>query len=199
MHDWLDEGGKVLATHFQYYWFKDSPVTDFQTVATWTGTSYRRRLGETTPSTTGSPGGMVFDQWLSSSAVGAATGTTIALDRSGGQRLRPRLRARSRCWYTMGMAAPRRRPHQPPEEMFSFATPIGGTGLSADSGTGVAYCGRVLFAPTCTRAAPLRHPFPGHARRRSRPSRRRSRVPLLRPLGVRLGYLASPVAADLVK
>jgi hypothetical protein len=38
MHDWLVEGGKVLATHFEYTWFKNGPA-DFQNVATWLGAS----------------------------------------------------------------------------------------------------------------------------------------------------------------
>ena len=39
MHDWLNEGGKVFATHFHYTWFKNSPAADFQNVATWLGSS----------------------------------------------------------------------------------------------------------------------------------------------------------------
>ena len=38
LHDWLDEGGKVFATHFHYTWFKNGPA-DFQGVATWLGNS----------------------------------------------------------------------------------------------------------------------------------------------------------------
>ena len=38
MHDWLDEGGKVFATHFHYTWFKNGPP-DFQGVANWLGSS----------------------------------------------------------------------------------------------------------------------------------------------------------------
>ena len=49
MHDWLGEGGKVFATHFQYYWFKNGP-TDFQNVATWTGLP-SESAPATTPST----------------------------------------------------------------------------------------------------------------------------------------------------
>ena len=26
MHTWLDEGGKVFATHYHYTWFKDGPA-----------------------------------------------------------------------------------------------------------------------------------------------------------------------------
>ena len=37
--------------------------------------------------------------------------------------------------------------------MFSFATPIGGTGLPADSGTST-YCGKVLFTDLHTSGSP---------------------------------------------
>ena len=38
MHDWLNEGGKVFATHFHYTWFANGP-TDFRNVANWLGPS----------------------------------------------------------------------------------------------------------------------------------------------------------------
>ncbi len=78
MHDWLNEGGKVFATHFHYYWFKNSPQTDFQNVATWLGTSLGIGAGNYTIDTSFQRG-MVFDQWLTNSAVGAATGTSISM------------------------------------------------------------------------------------------------------------------------
>ena len=43
LHDWLDEGGKVFATHFHYTWFKNGPA-DFQGVATLA--RELRRLGQ---------------------------------------------------------------------------------------------------------------------------------------------------------
>ena len=38
LHDWLNEGGKVFATHFHYTWFQNGPA-DFQDVANWKGWS----------------------------------------------------------------------------------------------------------------------------------------------------------------
>jgi hypothetical protein len=35
LHDWVDKGGKVFTTHYQYTWFKNGPA-DFQKVANWT-------------------------------------------------------------------------------------------------------------------------------------------------------------------
>ncbi len=67
MHDWLDEGGKVFATHFHYTWFKNSPAADFQGIATWgnggTGTPYT--IDTTIPKAT------EFIAWLN--AVGVMT------------------------------------------------------------------------------------------------------------------------------
>jgi hypothetical protein len=44
MHDWIEEGGRVLATHFQYTWFQGGPA-DFQGAATWLGSSLAMGVG----------------------------------------------------------------------------------------------------------------------------------------------------------
>src|SRR5258708_17833124 len=79
MHDWLGEGGKVFATHYQYTWFMNGP-TDFQGVATWLGSSIAPVQGPFTLDTSAQNAkGMFFQQWLLN--VGAVTppGTTIPL------------------------------------------------------------------------------------------------------------------------
>ncbi|MGH7437187.1 MAG: hypothetical protein ACRENE_16045, partial [Polyangiaceae bacterium] len=149
MRDWLDEGGKVLATHFHYYWFKNSPQTDFQNVATWTGTSVGAGSGNYTIDT-GSPGGTVFDQWLSGSAVSAATGTTIAL--TGVADSVSTFGPAPVRWVYDGNPSTIGTVTNHPK-MFTFVTPIGGTGLSGDSGTG-GYCGKVLFTDLHTSGSP---------------------------------------------
>src|SRR5579859_7338268 len=63
MHDWLDEGGKVFATHFQYTWFKNNPNTDFQSAATWLGTSVAFGAGNYAIDTS-FPKGKIFHDWL---------------------------------------------------------------------------------------------------------------------------------------
>ena len=78
LHDWLGEGGKVFATHYHYYWFNHGPA-DFQSVATWTGSSGRVRASGNYVIDTSFSGGSTFDKWLTSPGVGAATGTSIAL------------------------------------------------------------------------------------------------------------------------
>ena len=77
MHDWLDEGGKVFATHFQYTWFKNNPNADFQGVATWLGTSAAFGAGNYSIDTS-FPKGKTLDDWLTN--VGALTGGAIALN-----------------------------------------------------------------------------------------------------------------------
>ena len=75
LHDWLDEGGKVFATHFHYTWFKNGPA-DFQGVATWLGHSGGQDNALYTIDTS-FPKGMVFNQWLGN--VGALSGSQINL------------------------------------------------------------------------------------------------------------------------
>jgi hypothetical protein len=36
IHDWIEEGGTVIAVHDQETWFKNGP-TDFRAVADWAG------------------------------------------------------------------------------------------------------------------------------------------------------------------
>jgi len=52
LHDWLDEGGTVIAIHSQNTWFKDGPV-DFQSIASWVDG----------PSS-GAPGPFVINTWF---------------------------------------------------------------------------------------------------------------------------------------
>jgi hypothetical protein len=119
VHDWLGEGGKVFATHFHYTWFKNSPATDFQNVATWLGTSTGSGMGNYTVDTS-FRGGMIFDQWLDN--VGAATGTTIALNQVA-QSVSSVSSAAQRWIYDT---------NSPPNTKYlSFLTPIGGTTASA--------------------------------------------------------------------
>jgi hypothetical protein len=68
LHDWLDEGGKVFASHFHYTWFKNSPDVDFQRVATWLGTSSAVGMGGYDVDTS-FPKGATLHAWLSN--VGA--------------------------------------------------------------------------------------------------------------------------------
>ena len=63
MHDWLNEGGKVFATHFHYTWFEYGPA-DFQTVATWLGSSIALGVNGTGTIDTSFTKGQEFGAWL---------------------------------------------------------------------------------------------------------------------------------------
>jgi hypothetical protein len=151
MHDWLGEGGKVFATHFQYYWFKDGP-TDFQNVATWTGFSAGIGFGNYTVDTSFNRG-MVFDQWMTGTGVGAATGTTISLNGV----------ADSVSAITKDATQWVYDPNTNHPKYLSFLTPIGGmkTGGATDGGSegGTAaetttYCGKAVFSDLHTSGSP---------------------------------------------
>jgi hypothetical protein len=134
LHDWLDEGGRVFASHFQYTWFKNGPI-DFQGVATWLGGSTAAGQGTYNLDTT-FPKGAAFQQWLVN--VGAATGSTIALSAvaSSVSTVNP---PAARLIYDAanGNAA----------KQLSFPTPIGGIPAAADAATnGRNNCGKAAFS-----------------------------------------------------
>ncbi len=72
LHDWLDEGGKVFASHYHYTWFKDGPA-DFQGVANWIpGVSGSASGGGNYYIDTSFAKGQTFHDWLQN--VGALDG-----------------------------------------------------------------------------------------------------------------------------
>ncbi len=78
MHSWLNEGGKVFATHFHYVWFQSGP-TDFMNAATWKGTSLGTGMG-TYNLDSSFPKGMLYKQWLTNVGVNGASAGTIMLN-----------------------------------------------------------------------------------------------------------------------
>jgi hypothetical protein len=136
MHDWLDEGGKVFATHFHYTWFKNSPAADFQGIATWgNGNTDAPYTIDTTI-----PKAAEFVAWLN--AVGVTTpNNTIDLTandvKTGILKANP---AEALRWiYTGGTEG---------DIYTTFDTPIGGNPPAADAGAdaGVTYCGRSVYS-----------------------------------------------------
>jgi hypothetical protein len=76
MHDWLYEGGRLIAVHDQQTWFENGPP-DFQGVADWIMTDAGGH-GSSRADTT-FPGGQSYAKWLA--AVGALDSTgAIAID-----------------------------------------------------------------------------------------------------------------------
>ncbi len=77
LHDWLDEGGKVFASHYHYTWFRDGPP-DFKNVANWLGMSTANGMGNFAIDTS-FPKGKTYADWLG--FVGAlGRNGTIALN-----------------------------------------------------------------------------------------------------------------------
>jgi hypothetical protein len=156
LHDWLSEGGKVFATHFQYFWFTNGP-TDFQTVGNWLGSSLGIGMGNYTIDTSFARG-QTFDNWLSSPGVtsaygtGGATGSSIAL---------------TGVASSLGTISPNAtrwiydpNPLLPPDgaatetKYMSFLTPIGGSQMAVDGGETTVYCGKAVFSDLHTSGQP---------------------------------------------
>jgi hypothetical protein len=151
LHDWLDEGGKVFATHFHYTWFKNSPQADFQGVATWLGNSTGRDNALYSIDTT-FPKGKVFNQWLG--LVKALSGTQINL--TGVAESVSTVNAPTQRWIY--------NPAQDPQsnqsnntKYLSFLTPIGGIPIkTADAGeTTAQYCGKAVFTDLHAGGSPM--------------------------------------------
>jgi hypothetical protein len=155
MRDWLDEGGKVFATHFHYTWFKNNPSADFQNVATWLGSSLGDGMGNFTIDNSFQKG-MVFQTWLDSPSVAAATGTSIALT-SVATSVASISPAANRWIYDPNKSTTEAGTANN-TKYFSFLTPIGGaagTGAGTDGGgEAPTYCGKAVFTDLHTSGMP---------------------------------------------
>ncbi len=150
LHDWLDEGGKVFATHFHYTWFKNGP-TDFQGVATWLGNSG----GSDNASydiDTSFPKGMTFDQWLGT--VGALTGGQIALT-SVAESVST-VNAPTERWIYNPAQDPQKKMTNDTKYL-SFLTPVGGIPIKTTDGgeTSAQYCGKAVFSDLHAGGSPM--------------------------------------------
>jgi hypothetical protein len=138
MHDWLNEGGKVFATHFHYTWFANGPA-DFRTVATWLGPSVGSQQIQGSIDTSFAKG-QAFDTWLKD--VGAL-GTSGLLPMTG---------VAASVW-TVNAQTTLRWIYDSTNNLtkyLSFATPIGGT-----SGQNPYYCGKAVFTDLHAGGAPM--------------------------------------------
>jgi hypothetical protein len=149
LRTWLDNGGKVLASHYQYTWFHDNPSADFQDVATWLGGSVAAASGSgfdiNNTNVIGSfPKGVSFGEWLGTVGALTATGTpdTIALSDVGNSvsTVNP---ATTQEWIYDSETSDA---GVNDVKFLSFETPIGGlTGdAAAEPGTND-YCGKAVF------------------------------------------------------
>ncbi len=185
---WVDEGGRVLASHFNYTWFENNPdpvVGSHRDVAR--PPSFASWLRAPKTSTT------VFFRGRGLRSV--APGNVGALS-SSGPRPTAALANLSTSVSTVNPSTTQRWIYDPSTspsdtKLLSFETPVGGVAGSQDASAGRSYCGKAA-SPTCTRAAACsrRHrTSPGTAPRpTSRPSRR--------PLEFLFFDLSACVAAD---
>ena len=140
MHDWLGEGGVVLAAHSQATWFENGPA-DFQAAVSWTsGPS----SGATGPFVVDESftWGKSFGQWLST--VGAANGSgVISLDPADVSTSATGVASRTNVWISDSSTVPDGGGLQAGNaKLLSFPTPVGGVDVDAESAT---YCGQVSF------------------------------------------------------
>jgi hypothetical protein len=128
MHDWLDEGGKVFATHFHYTWFMNGP-SDFQATAAWKGYSLGTGTGSEAIATTFPKAKDLITELAD---AGAATNGQISLQGLGdsvGSVTAPTL-----AWI--------KDPSTGDTKYLTFTTPVGGT------------CGKVAFSDLHAAGAP---------------------------------------------
>jgi hypothetical protein len=152
LHDWLDEGGKVFATHFHYTWFKNGPP-DFQGVATWLGNSGGQDNALYTIDTSFFKG-KVFSQWLGT--VGALSGSQINL--TGVAESVSTVNAPTQRW----IYNPARDPQQNmtnDTKYLSFLTPVGGIPIktvdAGETSTTAEYCGKAVFSDLHAGGSPM--------------------------------------------
>jgi hypothetical protein len=135
LHDWLDEGGKVFASHYHYTWFKNNPAKDFNNVASWLTSGIASGSGGYDLDTT-FPKGVTFHDWLANVNALSSNGT-IALKSVAASV--SKVNAPTQQWiYESGSNDPK---------YLSFLTPIGGI-PRADAGaetSGSQYCGKAVF------------------------------------------------------
>jgi hypothetical protein len=78
MHDYINAGGRVFATHYHYTWFKNNPNADFKGVANWaSGTD---PLNDVYNVNQTFPKGTAFAKWLVNVGASSAPGGTIKLN-----------------------------------------------------------------------------------------------------------------------
>jgi hypothetical protein len=138
LHDWLDEGGKVFATHYQYTWFKNSPAAEFRNIATWLGPSNGEDNALYAIDTT-FPKGMVFAQWLGT--VGDLTGSQIPLQNVA-ESVGAVSTSAQRWIYNPAMDPQSGQSND--TKYLSLPTPVGGIPVGPDAGP-PQYCGKAIF------------------------------------------------------
>jgi hypothetical protein len=144
LHDWLNEGGKVFATHFHYTWFQNGPA-DFQSVANWKGYSLGTGTCNNCSIDQSFTGGKDFYTWLQT--AGALSGSGINLTGVADSVGTVTKNVTDRWIYD---------PNSTDTKYLSFNTPIGG--IPTDAGPemgGKMYCGKAVFTDLHAGGAPM--------------------------------------------
>jgi len=144
-HDWLGEGGRVLATHYQDTWFKSGPP-DFQGIAAWlpsegngpTPGPFQVQSTSTSSGASIAVAAQAFDEWLRDLG---------ALDPDGGIPLPASDVSSSVTGVNDGGIGWIEDPTTTYPKVLSFITPIGGVvdADAADPQESRQYCGRAMF------------------------------------------------------
>jgi hypothetical protein len=152
LHDWLDEGGKVFASHYHYTWFKNNPDPKWVATATWLGSSIAGGSGNEDVDTTFTQGS-TFAQWMSNVGALASSGPppTIALSNMASSVGAVNAATTQRWIYQPTALLPEGGTGEETKYL-SFLTPIGGTTLPAGDGGAeggssetTTYCGKAVF------------------------------------------------------
>jgi hypothetical protein len=152
LHDWLDEGGKVFATHFHYTWFMNGPA-DFKAVAQWKG--YSLGLGTCTGCQIDQSfqGGKDFYKWLQ--VAGALNGTGINLNGVADSVGSVTAGTTDRWIYGQSQNIGVNAGGADDTKYLSFNTPIGGIPIEAGPEMGgKQYCGKAVFTDLHAGGAP---------------------------------------------
>jgi hypothetical protein len=147
LHDWLNEGGKVFASHYHYTWFKNNPDPKWVATATWLGSSIAAGMG-TYDVDTSFMKGATFAQWMGNVGALASNGPppTITLTSVASSVSSVNTATTSRWIYD-----PSTSPND--TKYLSFLTPIGGGiapqpadgGAEGGASETPAYCGKAVF------------------------------------------------------
>jgi hypothetical protein len=134
MHDWLGEGGRVIAVHNQETWFKNGPA-DFQAAATWSAAD-AAAPGPFLVDTSFQRGGEM-QKWLGNTGALASDGTVSLNPRDVSATMKSAGVQSSRWIYEDGSDAA-----AASVAYLSFGTPVGGIGPPQEC---LAYCGRAII------------------------------------------------------
>jgi hypothetical protein len=147
LHDWVNEGGKVFTTHYQYTWFKDGPA-DFQHIANWNTTPESPEAGADPGPfrvDTSFPKGEALYDLLANRALFADG--TVPLNAPDVKTSVTTVNAPTVRWIYDTSATPNN------VKYMSIDAPVGGI-PGQDTSAGPQYCGKAVFTDIHTSGTP---------------------------------------------